>query len=371
MLRRLSIVHTESSTGWGGQEIRILTEVKGFLQRGHRVTLICPPQAELFGAAIRENISVVALPMDRKNLSGLFSMRQWLAQHRSDYDIINTHSSTDSWLTALALATLTRKIPMVRTRHVSTAVNRSSATRWLYQRATRRIVTTGEALRQQLHRDNGYSLESMISVPTGIDLNKFRPMDRDSCREMFGLKPGSNLVGIVATLRDWKGHCYLFEAMARLASRPLDWRLMVIGDGPYEATLRAKVLELGLGNYVEFAGRRHNIPEWLNALDLFVLPSYGDEGVPQAILQAMACGLPVISTPVGAISEAVIDNVTGILVPPRDSDALANTLDRLMRSTNLRADLGAAGARLAQEKFSLERMLDQMEMVFNSILETN
>jgi glycosyltransferase involved in cell wall biosynthesis len=366
--RKLSILHTESSTGWGGQEIRILTEIKGFLERGHQVTLICPPQAELTEAARNAGIGVASLSIDRKNLTGLMSMRSWLSQRLAQYDIINTHSSTDSWLTALTVATFRGKKPIVRTRHVSTAVNRSASTRWLYQRATRHIVTTGEALRLQLHRDNGYRLESMTSVPTGIDLARFRPLDRAACKKSLGLDATVNFVGIVATLRDWKGHCYLFDAMARLAPRLQNWQLLVIGDGPHEPTLRAKVVELNLHTNVKFVGRQQNIPEWLNALDLFVLPSYGDEGVPQAIVQAMACGLPVISTPIGSIAEAVIDRGTGLLVPPRDSNALERAMEHLMQNPGLRSQYGAAGVEQSRDKFSLDQMLNRMETVFNSVV---
>ncbi len=370
MARKLNIVHTESSTGWGGQEIRVLTEIKGFLARGHRATLICPPQAELSPIASRDGIEVATLPIDRKNLTGLLAIRRWLGQHLAEFDAINTHSSTDSWLTALALASLHDRLPIVRTRHVSTAVNRSISTRWLYQRATRHIVTTGEALRQQLHRDNGYALDSMTSAPTGIDLSRFRPLDRSECRNALGLESKTNLIGIVATLRDWKGHCYLFEAMEKLAARHPAWQLLVIGDGPYEPTLRAEVTKLGLQHRVRFVGRQQNIPDWLNALDLFVLPSYGDEGVPQAIIQAMACGLPVISTPIGSISEAVIDKVTGMLVPARDSNALADAIENLINQPQLRARLGAAGRVHANEKFALEHMLDRMETVFSRVAKT-
>lgn len=369
VVRKLNIVHTESSTGWGGQEIRILTEIKGFLARGHRLTLICPPNAELSQIAAKEGIEVTTLPIDRKTFNGLFAMRRWFGQHLAGVDVINTHSSTDSWLTALALATLPRGVPVVRTRHVSTAVNRSVATRWLYQRATQHIVTTGEALRRQLHRDNGYALDSMTSVPTGIDLNRFEPLNREGCRTALGLEATTNLIGIVATLRDWKGHSYLFEAMQILSARHPELQLLVIGDGPYEPTLRAKVMSLGLQQRVRFVGRQENIPEWLGALDLFVLPSYGDEGVPQAIIQAMACGLPVISTPIGSISEAVISNITGVLVAPRDSIALAEAMENLINQPELRSRFGEAGRAHSKEKFALEHMLDRMEFVFSKLVD--
>ena len=101
-------------------------------------------------------------------------------------------------------------------------------------------------------------------------------------------------------------------------------------------------------------------------MDLFTLPSYGDEGVPQSIMQAMACGLPVVSTPVGAIGEAVDRDVTGLLIPPRDSAQLAAALHRLMADDGLRQSFGEAGWQRAQKRFGLENMVDRMQSIFRA-----
>src|ERR1700691_3723542 len=149
----MHIVHTEASLGWGGQEIRILGEAAGMIARGHRVSLLCPPAASIFSEAANRGVPVTALPIARKNLRGLLALRGWFKNHVPD--VVNTHSSTDSWLAALACASLSAPPPIVRTRHISAAVPNNTATRWLYRTATRHIVTTGEQLRAQLMRDNG------------------------------------------------------------------------------------------------------------------------------------------------------------------------------------------------------------------------
>jgi glycosyltransferase involved in cell wall biosynthesis len=361
--RVLSIVHTESSCGWGGQEIRILTEMEGMVRRGHRLTLICPPQARIHDAALARGLDAIALPIARKNLQGLFALFRWLLQHRHEVDIVNSHSSTDSWLAALTLQLLPGSPPLVRTRHVSSPVSHDRSSHWLYQRAARHVVVTGEALRQQLHRDNGFALESISSVPTGIDLARFAPNDRHAARTKLG-QPDVPTLGILATLRNWKGHFYLLEAFALLRASFPDWRLLIIGDGPQRHNLERKLVELELTNSVMLVGNQDNVPDWLNTLDLFVLPSYGNEGVPQSIMQAMACGLPVVSTPVGAIGEAVVANETGLLVPPKDSRALSVALGRLMGDQELRVRFGAAAYARAQARFGSARMLDGMEQIF-------
>jgi glycosyltransferase involved in cell wall biosynthesis len=364
-MRPLHIVHTENSCGWGGQEIRILTEARGMLDRGHRVTLIAPPAAPIAAAGIRIGIPVVTLPIEKKRLRGFVALRRWLAAHRGEVDVLNTHSSTDSWLSAVACATLRDAPPIVRTRHVSTTVRNRVGTRWLYVSAVAHIVTTGEALRRQLARDNAIPLEHMTSVPTGIDLARFVPGDAAAARSRLGL-PQRPALGIVATLRDWKGHDVLFDAIAADRAAWAGWQVLVVGDGPYRDRLDAQLARLGLAGEIRFVGQQDDVVPWLQALDIFALPSWGEEGVPQAIMQAMACAVPVVSTPVGAIAEAVDDGATGLLVAPRSAPALAAGLARLRDDPALRGRLAAASRARAVRDFGLAPMLDRMEAVFRA-----
>ncbi|HYR01500.1 MAG TPA: glycosyltransferase family 4 protein [Casimicrobiaceae bacterium] len=364
--RPLAIVHTENSCGWGGQEIRTLTEARGFQDRGHRVTLVAPDEAPIAAAGERLGLPVVRLDIRAKRPRNFFALRRFLASERARIDVVNTHSSTDSWLAALACATLRDAPPIVRTRHVSTTVRNRPTTRWLYTRATAHVVTTGEALKRQLARDNGVPLAHMTSIPTGIDLARFVPGDAAAARARLGVPPRPTL-GIVATLRDWKGHDMLFEALARDRAAWDGWNVVVVGNGPYRDRLDAQLARLGLAERIRFAGQQDDVVPWLQALDLFTLPSWGEEGVPQAIVQAMACGLPVVSTTVGAITEAVVDGVTGLVVPPRDVPALGAALARLRDDAPLRARLGAAGGERARAEFGIERMLDRMEAVFRAV----
>ncbi len=359
----LTIVHTEASLGWGGQEIRILTESAGMLQRGHAVTLLCPPEARIYQEAKARGVPVTAMPIGRKNLMGLRAMYRWLKER--PVDVINTHSSTDSWLVALASIWLAKAPPVVRTRHISAAVPKNLPTRWLYCQATRHIVTTGENLRRQLIRENRFPPEHITSVPTGIDTGLFRPGDKKEARMRLGLDPAIPVIGIVATLRSWKGHSYLIEAFARLADK--DTKLLIIGDGPQRRAINDQISALGLNGRVVTPGNQQEVLPWLQAMDVFVLPSYANEGVPQALMQAMACGLPVVTTPVGGITEAVENGTTGILVEPRRADVLQAAIQRLLEDVQLRDRLGKAAERFARENFSAEAMLDSMEILFRTI----
>lgn len=364
----MKILHTENSLGWGGQEIRILSEIEGMRGRGHDMHLICPASARIFAEATKRGIPVTALPIEKKRMRGLLALRSWLAEHR--VDVINTHSSTDSWLTALACATLGHPPPIVRTRHISAPVPDNAATRWLYTRATHSIVTTGEALKAQLVRDNGFSAERIVSIPTGIDLTRFCPAAsleaRRAIRSSLGLPVDARIIGIVATLRSWKGHRYLVEAFASLDVP--DTHLLIVGDGPQRAALDELVTTKGIGSRVTFAGNQADVVPWLQAIDVFSLPSYANEGVPQAILQAFACALPVVTTAAGAIGEVARDGDTALVVGMEDAAALANGIRRLLDDPALAAGLAQRAHALAQARFSLGAMLDRMEGVFQAAI---
>jgi len=356
---KLSIVHTEASLGWGGQELRILGESKGLMERGHEVRLLCPPQSRIFAEAPAWGLPVVALPIGEKKLRGLAALRAWFRKNRCD--VISTHSSTDSWLSALSMLLLGRPYPIVRTRHISAPISTDFLTRWLYTRATSHIVTAGVALRKELIERNGFPAARIDSVPTGIDTERFRAGDRNAARKALGLPTGQPLVGIVATLRSWKGHLYLIEAFAGL---PKTVRLVIVGDGPMRPQLEARVDKLGLRERTLFAGNQADVVPWLQALDIFALPSYANEGVPQALVQAMLTRLPCVTTNVGSIAEVATDGRTALVVPPRNVTGLRYALNRLLDDGMLREQLAETARTHCAANFSRERMLDRMEDIY-------
>ena len=320
--------------------------------RGHRVTLLAPPESRIFRESKSHGIEAVALPIAEKRLEGCLALRRWLAAERPD--IVNTHSSTDSWLVALARG----RAPIVRTRHISSPVGAYPWNRWLYGSAVRRVVTTGEALREDLIRTLKLRPEHVVSIPTGIDLQRYRKGRKAD----VGIPSGAFVFGIAATLRSWKGHQDLIDAFSQIEDKG-DFHLLIAGDGPQRPFLEQNIRS----RRIHLLGHREDVPEVLGAMDCFVLPSYANEGVPQAIMQAMAMELPVISTRVGAIAEVVREGETGVFVPPRNPAALADAMLSLASSPSRRKEFGIAGRRIAEERFSLERMLDRMEEVFRAV----
>ncbi|MDO8533892.1 MAG: glycosyltransferase [Xanthobacteraceae bacterium] len=355
----MRILHTEASTGWGGQEIRILDESSGLRARGYEVRIAAPVEAQIVAAAKRRGIPVHPVPINRRGPRAIWALLQLFKELRPD--VVVTHSSTDTWLVALSARISSVRPAVIRMRHLSTPVAHGPLNRWLYGAALQRLVTTGAAIRLTLIEKLRLDPDSVISIPTGTDMSRFAPGDRAHARAQLGLPALSPIIGIVATLRSWKGHRFLISALKdpRLAAV----MLVIVGDGPQDGALQEQVTAAGLTDRVVFAGRQNDVAPWLHALDVFALPSTGHETTPQAIQQAMACGIPVVTTPAGAGLELVLDGETGLVVTSENVAAIADAIVRILNDRELARRLAEAGRNHVMTRFTATAMLDAMEAV--------
>jgi glycosyltransferase involved in cell wall biosynthesis len=363
--KRYTILHTESSLGWGGQERRILAEARAMQARGHRLLLGCDPRGELFLRARRAGFPALSLQFGGwRNFAAGLTLRRFLRRERAD--ILNTHSSLDSWVGTLALGGWKRP-GLVRTRHLSTPVQGTLPTRWLYQRPGA-IITTSRDIKELLERRVYAAPDRVFAIPTGVDPGAFAPREPDlQLRARLGIPPDSFIWGMVSVFRSWKGHLYALEALKELTDAGLKTCLLVVGEGPYRAVIEPRIEELGVAEHVRLAGYQEEVAPYLALMAVLVMASYGHEGVPQAALQALALGKPVVGTRVGGIPEVVIPGKTGLLVPPKDPGALALAVRQLAADPSLRAEMGRGGREMVLEKYSLERMAAAVEAVYDSV----
>ncbi len=357
----MHIVHTEADGGKGGQPLRIINESLGMIQRGHQVTILCPESAPLHGLARDAGLTVVTMPLRRKNLQNLQLLRHWLKENRRSIDVINSHNSADTWLVALANLTLPDPVPLVRTRHASGVPRNNWTTRWLFRKACAHIVTTGEALRQQM-ADIGVPMAQSTSVPSGVDTQRFHPADKQAAREHCGLKQEDFWLGVVSHLRPNKGHSVLLRALAAVDLPHI--RLAIVGEGPHKATLEQEIIDLGLQQRVVMAGHRSDPERWFPAFDVALSPSHDMEGVPQGVLQSLASRIATIATDAGGTADAVINGQTGILIAQRDETALREAIVQLYENAALREKLAQQGYDYLCSHFTRECMLEAMEKVF-------
>lgn len=358
----LSVLHTESSLGWGGQEIRILTESNWFNlnSSGIRCSILSADGSQFLTRAITNSVEIDSGPIGRKSFKGLWFTFNYLTSQKPD--VIVTHSSTDSWLVTLAVCAMFKKPTIIRMRHVSAPISGGLLTKWMYRKA-KFVVTTSEAIKMHVQEALQISENRVFNIPTGVDVtSKFFPVGSNAkveARAQLGVSLNAPTLGMLSTLRSWKGHEYVLDALESFPSATL----IIGGDGPQEENLKRIVLEKKLGDRVFFLGYMENPLPLLKASDIFLQPSYANEGLSQSLMQAMAMGLAVIASDIGGLNEMVVSGKNGILVPPKDSAALVAVLNGLIEDAELRDSLGLAARSWAARSCSIDNMGQQMRAI--------
>ena len=215
------------------------------------------------------------------------------------------------------------------------------------------------------------SANKLLVIYNGIDLNKFIFQDkktREEIRKELNLKKDDKVLISIGRLFKAKGYPYLIEAIKILKSKYPDIKLLIIGEGEEKNKLETQIRGLNLEKNIFLLGRKENVSNYLNASDIFVLASLW-EGFGLAIVEAMACGLPVITTNVGGIPEIIKDKISGLLVNPKDFKILAQKIDYLL---NLDADskerFALKGRKIVEQKFPLEKMMTKYEELYYKLL---
>jgi glycosyltransferase involved in cell wall biosynthesis len=232
------------------------------------------------------------------------------------------------------------------------------------------IIAVSHEVKDSLIRRRHLPAEKIKVIHYGVDLTKFRPNGRDvslAKRQEIGVQPEQFLIGVVARLEPWKGHRYFIEAFAEIAPQFPKALVALIGDGSLRSELEAMVNEKKLRERVLFLGVRKDVAQLVNGFDLFVLPSLPGEGLPNVLLEAMACRIPVIATRVGGVPELVQDNQNGYLAPSGDMKALAEALRQALSNREKLNTLARAGQETVERNFSLAQQIVSFENTFDEL----
>jgi glycosyltransferase involved in cell wall biosynthesis len=245
---------------------------------------------------------------------------------------------------------------------------RESLNRWTSPLADRVIAVCELARQVEIERAN-VPPNHVLTIYNGLDAAAFDVSDADGLRirRSFEIPPPAPLVGSVGRLHVQKDFHTLLTAMTYVRKCLPDVRLLIVGDGDLRDALEDRARAFGLAESVTFAGHRDDIPQILAALDVFTLPSRW-EGLPNAVLEAMAAGLPVVATHVGGVPELVVDAETGLLVPPQDPAALSRALLTLLENSDLRREMGRAGRDRVRACFSIDRMVQDTAQLYDTLL---
>lgn len=360
--RAWRIAHTETSLGWGGQEIRILTEMTALRARGHRLMLAAPESSRVFAQAQAAGFAVFPLGAGKLSFPvSVVRLRRFL--RREAVDILNPHSSRDGWIAGLA-GRLAGVPFIVRSRHFEVPITNPAFSRVVFTRLADHLITTSPKITAQLQATFSLPDERVSTVPTGIDPELFSPTGaKASVPAPTADQAGWPLIGMIAVLRSAKGHTTLVRAARRLHDTGLPVRLVFAGEGPSRGPIDEEIARQRLGHCVQFLGHREDVPELLRSLDLLAIPSL-HEGIPQIALQALATGIPVVGSDVGGIPSVIEHGRTGRLFPAGNDAALAETLRAALTDTAATRVMSEAGRRRVLERHSVAVMADALEAIY-------
>jgi glycosyltransferase involved in cell wall biosynthesis len=360
----VKLLHTESSLGWGGQEMRIVKEayLTQLKRQSFDVAIVCCPQSQFIQRA-EHDVRLLPVDISRKSIRCLLSL---ISLFRTEQpDLVVTHSSTDSWLTVVARFFVKRKFRIIRVRHVSAPISDGVATRFLYGQAES-VVTTSSEIRKHVIEKTGLSSNRVFSIPTGVDPIVFA---HDLSQAETGLddvspppEPQLKVALMVATLRSWKGHRYLFEALSELGG----WEVWIVGDGPQLESLQGLVSNLSLDERVTFFGHRKDVRNFMSQADVFVQPSYANEGVSQSVLQAMSMEMLVVVGDISGLNEVVRDKENGILVTPKSVGSLIEAFRWIEAHEEKLSTLQREARGTVQNDYSEDTMIESMLQLFET-----
>lgn len=348
----------------GGQLVA-LQLARAVRERGDEAIFVAPAHGSFVERARAEGFEAHLVDAGRLHrVAGARRLTRLLRERR--VDVLHTHTLAAA-NTLGRLAARRARVPVVSHLHIENHFR--SPTKPLLRRADNAsarlcaaLIAVSEDTRRAYERQ-GYPRRIEV-VYNGVELDGAAP---GGLRERLGIPASAPLVGEVGRLCDVKGQRELIEALAQLPGA----HAVLVGvdlerGGAYQRELEETAERLGVRDRVVFAGRIDDAGALLADLDVLALPS-STEGLPLVVLEAMARGRAVVATPVGGTPEVVVDGVTGLLVPPRDPDALAAALRRLLADPGLRARMGDAGHERVRTRFSADAMTTRVLEIYDAV----
>jgi len=346
------VLHVDTAATWRGGQNQVLLTAQGMAARGAGTTVACRAGGELETRARAAGAAVRAIPF-RGDLwpPAILALARLLRRERPGALLLHDPHAVSAGLVASRLA---GRLPLVAVRRVDFPL-RGAVSRAKYA-ACDRVIVVSRAIGSVVER-GGVPPERLRLVYEGVPDRVPAPGGQEALAQL-GVPAGVPVVGNVAALTGHKDQATLVEAMALARHRIPEARLVIVGEGELRQALEAQVRERGLADRVAFAGFRRDLDRLLPAFSVFCLSSRL-EGLGTSLLDAMAFGLPVVATAAGGIPEAVVNGVTGRVVPPRDPAALAGALVEALADDPRRRAWGAAGRRRFLERFTADHMVNE------------
>lgn len=353
----MKILHIDTERGFRGGEVQVLLLMEGLKKRGHENFLVASNEDLIKKAEpIAESILTVN-PQRLLDIANIFKICKFIKT--SNIDALHLHTAHSHIIGAVA-GRIKHK-PIVITRRVDFPVR----SRFKYNELADKIIAISKAVKKVLV-EGGVREDKITVIHSGIDTKRFDNLNNaDYLFREFNIPDKRLMIGTVAHLTDHKGHTYLLDAIPHVLKEFPHSFFLFVGDGELRDLLKTKSRILGISDKVFFTYFRKDIPEILSILDLFVLPSHL-EGLCTSLMDAMYMKVPIVATTAGGIPEVIKNGKTGLLVPPKDPEALAKAMIKLLKGK--RETFTEEGRKKVLHDFTASKMVAKTEKVYLTLL---
>lgn len=367
---KINVIHLVEELTIGGLEKILTTIVLNLNKEKYNVSVWCLKEGGFFAdELIKAGIEVKILhiftsrnPLSVYKVYKLFKSRK--------FDIIHTHAYSAGTIGRISAFLAGVPVIISHNQNIYDYYNKYYRfVEWFLSRVTDGIICVSDEVRKYTHEIQGIDSKRLVTIYNGIDtICAVHKKDTYDLRNELGIPRDNIVIGTIAQFSEKKGLGYLIRSASLLLERKKDVNFLLVGDGAIRGELKQLCLNLKMEGKVIFAGERRDIPEILSLIDIFVLPSIR-EGLPLALLEAMACGRPVIATNVGGVPEVIRDGINGILVRPKDPEALCCAMERLLHDEGEMAEMGGEGRKLCEKYFNSRVMVAKIENLYDTLVE--
>ncbi|RPI73800.1 MAG: glycosyltransferase family 1 protein [Ignavibacteriales bacterium] len=357
----LNILFINSITIYGGGEVWMITAAKELIKRGHSVTIVCRPASQLQKYALQNKIPVISLKI-RGDIDPVTIIKLSRIITKKSINIILTNMDKELRLSGIA-SKISGRGKLVARHGIDFPLKNKLHYRITYNYLTDSIIANSEATKKTMLKNAPWINQNKINVIyNGINVNEFDIKVTYDLRKKVGIPESVPLIGFAGRLSVQKGIKYLLEAFL-LIRNSINGHLLISGTGELENEIKDFIFKNKLQGFVHLLGFRDDINNVMKTIDLLVLPSLW-EGFGIVLIEAMASGKPCITTRISSMPEIVVDNISGIIVPPEDSFLLSEACKKILTNKELANRMGAEGKRIVNEKFTIEKMTDNYERIF-------
>jgi glycosyltransferase involved in cell wall biosynthesis len=350
---------------------------QGLMNAGHKVYFLCPANSRLEKEAIEQRVPVFpCFDSDIDFLKVFYRIKKLLDELKPE--VVHTHLSHDLWTIVPALRFSGAKSRLILTKSMGSSIKKKDPFhRFLYSRINR-ILALSNYVRMSVERTCPINPNKITVFPNAIPVKEFQPekYDRNQIRGALGITPDQIVIGLTGRFTPMKGHREFLAAAKFLVNQvKLPLKFLVVGDASEgEKAFQEEILKLaedsGLSKYLIFTGFRKDVKEMMAVMDILAFPSH-KEAFGNVLIEAMAMKLPVVASNSGGVPDIVLDGITGILIPPKDAHALAEGLQNLIESPDLRKEMGMKGRERVKKNYDFNQYINQLLEYYLSIETVN